>query len=228
MAFEEMMRQWKEEHLSRRSGERLRRLKNGFDIPEQMLLERVIYPIVGALEDLHPEYEVSIEGEKPMFLDIAFIQGGLKFDFELDGYGPHQRDIDRYRFARDRQRDLLLMAAGWRVMRFAYDDVAENVEEIREKVRRIFRRFSILEEKMVCKPMVREFIRYAFSRKDNIVRVRDVQLYLGIGKDQTRRMLRDLAKEGIVGAMGNTDVRVCRYKLNGDHPSVKHFLFDVM
>lgn len=134
MVFEEMMRQWREEHLTKRSGERLRRLKKGFDIPERMLLERVIYPIIGTLDYLHPEYEVCLEGESPMFLDLAYIQGGLKLDFELDGYGPHQRDVDRYRFARDRQRDLLLLSAGWRVMRFAYDDVAENAEELRGKV----------------------------------------------------------------------------------------------
>ena len=40
MTFEETMRQWKEEHLNKRTGERLRRLKAGLLIPEQMLLER--------------------------------------------------------------------------------------------------------------------------------------------------------------------------------------------
>jgi hypothetical protein len=140
-----------------------------------MLLERVIYPIIGTLDNLHPEYEVCLEGESPMFLDIAYMQGGLKLDFELDGYGPHQRDVDRYQFARDRQRDLLLMSAGWKVMRFAYDDVAENAEELKGKVRRIFRKFNLLEPNLGFKPLERELIRYAFSKKDNIVRVKEVK-----------------------------------------------------
>jgi hypothetical protein len=71
-------------------------------------------------------------------------------------------------------------------------------------------------------------MRYAFSKKDNIVRVKDVQIYLSIGKDQTRGMLRDLAGKGVIIALGNPDVRVCRYKLNMDHPSVKLFLFGVL
>lgn len=228
MAFEDMMGQWREGHLKKRTGERLRRLKSGFLIPEQMLLERVVYPEIGSLEDVHPEYEVQLEGEAPMFLDIAYINGELKLDFELDGYGPHQRDVDRYQFARDRQRDLLLMTAGWRVMRFAYDDVAENAEDLRRNVRRIFRKFRINLTHLAFRPLERELLRYAYSQKECIVRVKDVQVFLCVGKDLTRAMLKNLAGKGVFIPLGNPTIRVCRYKLNVKHPSVQRFLFGMM
>jgi hypothetical protein len=228
MVFEEMMRQWREEHLKKRTGERLRRLKSGFQVPEQMLLERIVYPILGSLEDLHPEFEVILDGEAPMFLDIAYTNGELKIDFELDGYGPHQRDVDRYQFARERQRDILLMSAGWRVLRFAYDDVAENAEVLRKNVLRIFRKFRINTATMAFKPLERELLRYAYSQKECIVRVIDVQVYLCVGKDLTRSMLRNLADKGMFIALGKPEIRVCRYKLNVNHPSVQRFLFGVL
>ena len=113
-------------------------------------------------------------------------------------------------------------------MRFAYDDVAENEEELRRKVRRIFRKFRINLTNLEFKPLERELLRFAYSQKECSVRVKEVQVYLCVGKDLTRSMLRKLADNGIFIALGKPEIRVCRYKLNANHPSVQRFLFGVL
>jgi very-short-patch-repair endonuclease len=71
-------------------------------------------------------------------LDFAHLP--TRTAIELDGYYYH---ADPERFRKDRQRDRALAAQGWRVVRFAGDEVLANVERCVEETIRLIRAHSL-------------------------------------------------------------------------------------
>ena len=213
---------WLETHKRKRRGERLRRLHVGYQKAERLLMEQIVYPVVGSFSDLHPEYEVRMLREASAYLDIALVRGMLKVDFEIDGYGPHERDVSRDQFAWDRRRDAMLRAEGWIVLRFAYDDVLEEPESIRRIVRRVLRRVELKKGEMSLQES--EVIKFAMLNKKNIIKVTRLIEQMEIGRDQTRRLLKNMAAEGILDILGNAPKHIHRYKLNTNNERVKRMV----
>jgi very-short-patch-repair endonuclease len=60
-----------------------------------------------------------------LILDVAF--PAIKLAIELDGRAWH---VDRDRFQLDRSRQNGLVAAGWTVLRFTWEDVAYRLETV--------------------------------------------------------------------------------------------------
>jgi very-short-patch-repair endonuclease len=58
-------------------------------------------------------------------IDVAF--PAIKLAIELDGRAWH---VDRDRFQHDRTRQNRLVAAGWTVLRFTWDDVAYRLDTV--------------------------------------------------------------------------------------------------
>lgn len=111
-------------HLSARKG--LRRLQEGHGISEKLFLEQVWWPAFGNFHHLHPEYEVFDFKDGSRFLDFAFIRPMFQLAIEIDGYGTHGRNLSRWQFSDQLLRQNHLVIDGWRVLRFAYDDVNER------------------------------------------------------------------------------------------------------
>ncbi|WP_248928066.1 endonuclease domain-containing protein [Paenibacillus hamazuiensis] len=127
--FEEAHEQWMKRHILKRSGERLRRLKEGHGYAEKLFLQHVWWPSFGHLnDDLHPEYEVMDFRFGAYFLDFAYIpaQPFPRIAIEIDGFGPHAKNIDRKQFGEQLNRQNFLVATDWRVLRFSVDDVKEQ------------------------------------------------------------------------------------------------------
>lgn len=82
---------------------------------------------------LYPEYEVIDSEGRTRYLDHAYMDSGLLLDVEVDGYGPHLREMDRWQFGDERRRDVSSQSADWRVAQFSYDDVDVDVQP--EKLR---------------------------------------------------------------------------------------------
>lgn len=95
MRFEEEYEPWLEKHRRSRSGERLRRLEQGHGHAEKELLEKILWPALGTLEHLHPEYEALHFNGKKYFLDIALARRPLLVNFEADGFSSHVTGMDR-------------------------------------------------------------------------------------------------------------------------------------
>jgi len=129
--------EWLERHLEARTGERRRRLAEGHGHAERLFAETIWLPAAGHFEDLHPEYEVANERGRPLFIDFAFTPPGLRAAIEVDGYGPHHRDLDRRQFSEqlNRQNDLVLQ--GWKVLRFSYDDICGRPQLCRSTIRKL-------------------------------------------------------------------------------------------
>lgn len=87
MGFEEEHAEWLKHHMDRRTGERRDRLQRGHGHGEKLFLEKVWWPMLGRLKDLHPEYEVADWRGKPYFVDFVWKKGQVKFAIEVKGYG---------------------------------------------------------------------------------------------------------------------------------------------
>ncbi|WP_342779106.1 hypothetical protein [Paenibacillus hemerocallicola] len=119
MGFESDYESFMRNHAHERDGERLRRLMDGHGHAERTFLERVWWPSVGSFDWLHPEYEVSDFKDGYRYLDFAYIRFPYRIGIEIDGYGPHLRDVSRTHFADQLMRQNHLVIDGWRVIRFS-------------------------------------------------------------------------------------------------------------
>ncbi|WP_336245707.1 hypothetical protein [Paenibacillus apiarius] len=124
MEYEAAHAEWIHSHLERRSGERKGRLERGHQHGEVLFLRNVWWPLLGNFDYLHPEYEVMDWRGRSYFADFAWLPGHVKVIWEIKGYGSHVRDMDRKKYCEELNRDTFLQGLGFRVVSFAYDDVA--------------------------------------------------------------------------------------------------------
>jgi hypothetical protein len=99
MGFEEVYALFMINQLKTRKGEAKRRLKEGHGHAEKLFLELVWWPIFRHFDYLFPEFEVRDFQDGYRYLDFAFIYLSFRVCFEIDGFGPHSRDMNRRQFA---------------------------------------------------------------------------------------------------------------------------------
>ncbi len=128
MKFEEAHAAFIESHLKRRSGERRGRLERGHAHAEVLFARQVWWPLRGSFDDLHPEYEVLDWRGKSYYADFAFSPLLWRILIEIKGFDAHVTSMDRDKYCRELNRELYLEAMGFRVISFAYDDVAYRPE----------------------------------------------------------------------------------------------------
>ncbi|WP_225442650.1 hypothetical protein [Paenibacillus lycopersici] len=97
--FDEQLETWMEGEIAREHNPlRLERLEKGLGHGTIEFLRRVWFPAVGHFHDLHLEWEVRDFGNGYRYLDLAYMPAGAKGGIEIQGYGPHARDLDVRRF----------------------------------------------------------------------------------------------------------------------------------
>lgn len=216
MKTDVLYEEWLQKHTKRRRGERLRRLKEGHGHAEKLFVETVWLPAIGSFERLHPEYEVFDFKDGSRFLDFAYIHGQLRICIEIDGYGSHRRDADRRQFADELNRQNHLVIDGWRVIRFAYDDVREKPRQCQQILQQLFGRlFGIgtkTEEELTV--LEREAIRVAI-RQSGIVKPGALFEYLGVGRRKGNKLVDSLIRKKWFSPLSGTK-RIGAYRLNGD------------
>ncbi|SEC57303.1 hypothetical protein SAMN05443246_4569 [Paenibacillus sp. GP183] len=131
-----------ESHLKARSGERKGRLERGHQHAELLFLQNVWFPVHGQFDHLHPEYEAMDWRGRSYFADFAFLPPNIKFIWEIKGYGSHVQDMDRKRYCEELNRELFLQTLGFRVVSFAYDDVANRPELCMNLLRMLLSRYQ--------------------------------------------------------------------------------------
>lgn len=198
MDFEQAYEQFLKSHIDRRSGERKGRLLRGHRHAERLLLEKLWWPICGHFDHLHPEYEVFDWNRRSMFLDTAFTPKELKLNIELDGYQTHVKDMDREKHSRALQRDNFLIAMGWKILRFSYDDVVQRPELCRMMIQ------MTLSNSMVGNPnkkpislLERELLQQAWLMGQSI-RPTDLIAHYNINFRTARNRLHALVEKGLL------------------------------
>jgi predicted transcriptional regulator of viral defense system len=79
-----------------------------------------------------PQANLSLAAPDHPRLDPDFYWPAYRLIVETDGWETHGT---RAAFKRDRRRDAALVASGWRVMRFSYDDVAYDAATVIDRLR---------------------------------------------------------------------------------------------
>ena len=107
----------------------LRESRPGAEAESERRLQRLLDEArIGGWKGNHP---VVIAGRR-FRLDVAFPEHRL--DVEVDGWAYHR---SKERRDRDIERDNLLTQAGWRVLRFSWEDVAHRPDYVVATIRSV-------------------------------------------------------------------------------------------
>lgn len=199
-------------------GDRLKRLKEGLGVAERQFLQKVWWPMFGNFERLHPEFQVLDYKDGLRYIDFAYIRSSFRVAIEIDGYGPHSRDITQAQFWDDLQRQNHLIIDGWLLLRFPYMAVVSYPRECQRTIQQLFGiwegSLGAVDDLTVWQ---REVFRLAI-RSPGPITPSDVCRSLHISGDLARNTLHQLVDTRWLVPDGGT-ARIRRYML---HPSRKH------
>jgi very-short-patch-repair endonuclease len=213
MLFEKDYDLFMQDHLKHQSGESKRRLKEGHGHAEKLFLEKVWWPSFGNFLHLHPEFEVQDFKDGYRFLDFAYILPSFRACFEIDGYGPHWRDANRRQFADHLTRQNHLIIDGWKVIRFAYDEVNERPRHCQQIIQQLMGRW--LGEMKASEYLTsdeKEIMRLA-ARTAKPITPGEASAKLKICRKTAQKLLHQLAEKHIFNKIGGS-VRTRAFQLN--------------
>jgi len=213
MGFDEAYAKWMEGHLASRSGERLRRLKEGHLYGEKLFLSQAWYPAIGNFDDLHPEYEVFDYRDGSRFLDHAFIRYPYKIDWETDAFGTHWSKISRKQYDDGLERQNQIGHDGWKVFRFSVDQLKEQPRKCQQFIQQVMGRLygGSAHPALQLSLKEREIVRVAI-RLNRPIMAEDVCAWIGIGRKHAHELVKSLAEQAIL-TPASGDIRIRSYRL---------------
>jgi hypothetical protein len=218
MGFEDEYQTFINAHLQARTGERLRRLQEGHNQAEMLFLKEVWWPLFHHFWYLHPEYEVNDFKDGRRYLDFAYIRPAIRICFEVDGYGPHLKNISRWQFSDNLERQNQLVIDGWTVIRFSYDLVNEKPRRCQQIVQQVIGRCLGDELDQTSLSFVEKEVLRLAIRKGEAISPIEVEKYLKRSDKTVKNVLSQLVdKKMLIPASGIKRIR--SYRL-GDQ--VKH------
>lgn len=212
MEFAEGYEAFIRHHEEKRTGERLRRLREGHGHAEKLFLQQIWWPAVGHFRYLHPEYEVRDFHDGTRFVDFAYVRPPFRICFELDGYGPHLRDVDRWRFGDNLMRQNQLVLDDWKVFRFSCDDITQKQRRCQQFILHIMGRWfgeQIFPVRLSSRE--KEIARMALDAVEPL-KPKLVAARLGIRVENSRKWLHRLHEKGILRPAGG-EQRIRSYDL---------------
>jgi hypothetical protein len=195
LAFEEEYQAFIKAHLQVRTGERLRRLLEGHSHAEKMFLKQVWWPLFYHFRYLHPEYEVDDFKDGNRYLDFAYIRPAIRICFEIDGYGPHQKNISRWQFSNNLERQNQLVIDGWTVIRFSYDQVQEQPRQCQQIVQQVIGRWLGDELDQTSLSFVEKEVLRLAIRKGEVISRMEVEQYLKLSDKTVKKVLSQLVEK---------------------------------
>ena len=219
MGFEEEYQAFMNAHLQARTGERLRRLQEGHNQAEKLFLEQVWWPIFNQFRYLHPEFEVNDFKDGKRYLDFAYIRPAIRICIEVDGYGPHLKNISRWQFSDSLERQNQLVIDGWTVIRFSYDQVKEKPRLCQQLVQQVIGRWLGDELDQISLSLVeKELLRLAIRKGEDIC-PKEVGEYLKLSDKTVKKVLSQLVdKKMLIPASGMMRIRSYRVGELVKHP----------
>lgn len=211
MEFEKEYEAFLNAHRQTRTGERLRRLEEGHQQAEILFLKQIWWPLFRHFQYLHPEYEVDDFKDGKKYLDFAYIRPGIRICFEIDGYGPHSRNISRWNFSDNLERQNQLVIDGWTVMRFSYDQVKERPRRCQQIVQQVIGKWLGDELGQVTLSLTeKEMLRLAIQKGEPIF-PKEFEAHLNLSEKTIKKLLGQLvAKKMLFPASGVNRIRSYR------------------
>ncbi|MBD8069831.1 DNA-binding response regulator [Bacillus sp. PS06] len=211
MGFEEEYQNFLNVHFQVRTGERLRRLQEGHNQAEMLFLKQVWWPLFFHFKYLHPEYEVDDFKDGKRYLDFAYIRPGIRICIEVDGYGPHLKNISRWQFSDNLERQNQLVIDGWTVVRFSYDQVSEKPRRCQQIVQQVIGQWLGDELDLTSLSIVEKEVIRLVVRKGEAIFPKEVEKYLKLSDKTVRNVLTQLVdKKMLIPASGIKRVRSYR------------------
>jgi hypothetical protein len=220
--FEEEYQLFLDAHLQARKGERRRRLKEGHGRAEVMFLKQVWWPVFHNFEHLHPEYEVDDFKDGKRYLDFAYIRPAMKICFEIDGYGPHVKNISRWQFSDQLERQNQLIIDGWTVIRFSYDQVMEQPRRCQQITQQLIGRMLGKElDYLSLSYTEKEVLRFAMKKGGSFT-PGEIRHLLNLTDKTVKKILIELVrKKFLYPAAGKQRIRSYRLGVGVNSPLLK-------
>ena len=200
MGFEAEHETWLQEHMKRRTGERLDALRRGHGYGNWLFVERIWWPLVGHFDGLHPEYEVKDWRGRSYYAD----------------FGSHGTDRTKYRM--DLNRGLFLQSQGYLLYYIALDEMKENPAFILSSLRSILGPYlSVIEGGALraFSKIERDLMRAAV-RHDRVIRPTEVARELELHPMTVIKYCRILAAKGKFRAIAKgSSGRITSYEYVG-------------
>nr|WP_232353947.1 DNA-binding response regulator [[Bacillus] enclensis] len=206
-------------HSQERKGERLRRLQEGHNQAEKLFLKQVWWPSFYHFRYLHPEFEIDDFKDGKRYLDFAYIRPAIRICFEVDGYGPHLKNISRWQFSDSLERQNQLVMDGWTVIRFSYDQVKEKPRRCQQVVQQVIGRWLGDElDQTTLSYAEKEVLRLAI-RKGKAISPIEVEKYLKRTDKTVKKLLTQLVdKKMLIPESGIKRIRSYRLADQVKHP----------
>ncbi|WP_164667866.1 transcriptional regulator [Virgibacillus doumboii] len=210
--FEQAIDEWLQKNISEEKNPRRREiLKKGLGHGSVELLRRVWYPAVGNFDHLYPEWEVRDFNGGYRYLDLAYMPGGAKGGIEVQGYGPHARDLDTRRFKDLCWRHSLLALDGWTFLPIAFLSIRDEPQRCQQLILAFIGKFISSETPSSLTPAETEIIRFARRILRPFTPV-EVANHLNVSDRHARRLLRKMVDSKNLEVESGEE-RVRKYRL---------------
>ncbi|MFD1174960.1 transcriptional regulator [Paenibacillus puldeungensis] len=161
--FEEAYEDWLSLQLAEEQNpRRLELLQKGLGHGTLEFLRTIWFPVVKNFNHLYPEWEVRDFNNGYRYLDLAYLPGGnVKGGIEIQGYGPHARDLDVRRFKDLCWRHCLLALDDWQFLPIAYPSITDEPKRCQQLVLAFIGKFVTTEVPQELNWLEAEALRYA-------------------------------------------------------------------
>lgn len=206
--FEQQYEEWLQKNLESESNPRRRELlQKGLGHGTVEFLRLVWYPAIGNFNHIYPEWEVRDFNNGYRYLDLAYMPGNAKGGIEIQGFGPHARDLDVRRFKDLCRRHCLLSLDGWTFLPIAYPSITDEPKQCQQLVLAFIGKFIASDVPSTLSWVEAETVRLArrLLRPLTILELAD---HLKISDRHARRILHKLVDQKILDiASGQQRVR---------------------
>lgn len=212
--FTQQYEEWLQENLDNEDNPRRRELLNkGLGHGTVEFLRSVWFPAVGNLNHLLPEWEVRDFSNGYRYLDLAYMPAGVKGGIEIQGYGPHARDLDVRRFKDLCRRHCLLALDGWVFLPIAYPSIVDEPKQCQQLILSFIGRFIASNVPSNLSWLEAETVRFA-RRLLRPITPLELASHLRVSDRQTRRILHELVRLQILDiASGQQRARTYKLRL---------------
>ena len=160
-------------------------------------LRLIWYPTIGNFDHLYPEWEVRDFNNGYRYIDLAYMPPGAKGAIEIQGYGPHARDLDVRRFKDLCWRHSLLALDDWILLPIAYLSVKDETKQCQQLILSFIGKFLSLESHSHLSSFEAEIVRY-LRRMCRPLTPLEIANHLRVSDRHTRKILHRLVEQQIL------------------------------
>ncbi|AIQ51892.1 transcriptional regulator [Paenibacillus sp. FSL R7-0331] len=211
--FNQLYEEWLLRNIENEINHRRREfLEKGLGHGTVEFLRAVWFPAIGNLDHLLPEWEVRDFNNGYRYLDLAYMPGGVKGGIEIQGYGPHARDLDVRRFKDLCRRHCLLALDGWTFLPVAYPSIVEEPKQCQQLVLSFIGKFMATDVPSTLTWLEAETVRFA-RRLLRSFTPQELADHLHVTDRHARRILHGLVQQQLLDIASGGQQRNRTYQL---------------